>query len=100
MTGPLVANGSFRVAHSGFGRRGSVLLGHCKYLLQDKLCNPLCHSNTPLHDAVGEGHLEVVQYYIETIQCIRGWGNMTPLEQARSKGHSHVVNYLESLSKK
>ena len=76
-----------------------------KYLIQDKLCNPLCRMT------VFETHLFILPHERATLkwssttsnpsdphQILEDGRNMTPLERARSNGHTHVVNYLESLS--
>ena len=57
------------------------------------------YDNTPLHDAARNGHLDVVKFLVETLNCTvdsRGSCNMTPLQWALFNGHYHVVRYLHS----
>ena len=53
--------------------------------------------NTPLHTAAENGHLQVVQFFVEELKCppnIRGQHNVTPPQLAEKQGHHNVAKYL------
>ena len=54
----------------------------------------------PLHCASEEGHLDIVQYYVEECHCDVNPKNKderkTPLDCAKNKHHNGIINYLQS----
>ena len=54
--------------------------------------------NTPLLTAAIQGHLQVVQFFVEELKCppnVRGRHNMTPRQLAEIKGYHNVAQYLQ-----
>lgn len=68
--------------------------------LTERSGNPLVVNkinDTPLHWAAEFGQLEVMKYFVETLNCsaeLKGHLSMTPLEKAGRNGHIHVTQYL------
>lgn len=56
--------------------------------------------STPLHFACGQGHLEVVKYFVEQHKIRHGIKNdegQTPLDLARENNQKRVADYLKRL---
>ena len=58
----------------------------------------------PLVDAAEGGHLDIVAYLIEELQCdpsyASGEEKVTPLHAAAASGHLDVIRYLDYTDKK
>ena len=55
------------------------------------------YNNTPTHCAAGKGHLLVLMYFIDEVNCdpnIRGQHYRTPLHCASVKGHTELIKFL------
>lgn len=55
------------------------------------------YNDTPLHDSVRNGHLDVIKFFIEDLECdpnLKGQRGRTPLHHASAKGHLDIVKYL------
>ena len=53
--------------------------------------------STPIHSAVANGHLGILQFFISDQKCdpnIPGQHGGTPLHYAAEGGHLHIVKYL------
>ena len=76
---------------------------HICNLLRDK--NPSDDNGyTPLHNAAENGHLQIVQYLVQSLDNPHPrngsyWSNKTPLDYAEQRGHTQVVNFLKSIKK-
>ena len=59
------------------------------------------YDNNALHYAVQHGHLDIVKFFIEELECppdIIGQQNTTPLQMARHENHLVIVQYLQKRS--
>ncbi|MDQ7821241.1 MAG: ankyrin repeat domain-containing protein [Candidatus Eremiobacteraeota bacterium] len=75
-----------------------ILLHSNPGLLNKKVPEKALQGNTPLHEAAGKGHLEMVKFLVEKGAVADAKNNCgdTPLYEAAKNGHSAVMEYLIS----
>ena len=71
-----------------------------KYLVIEQLCDPFVKDvdcDTPFHVAAANGHLELVMFFVESLDCdpnAPGELGKTLLHYAGEEGHLSIVHYL------